>query len=55
VLDADLTVMVSTTIWDRLRGLFDCGGFQAVNVVADPPAQQIVVPPASARVIPATF
>jgi hypothetical protein len=45
-LDSDGTVMVSTTIWDRLRRLHDCGGFEVVNVVAEPPAQGFELPPA---------
>lgn len=36
-LDADGTIMVSTTIWNRLQAMFDHGGFEKVNVVASPP------------------
>lgn len=48
-LDADGTVVVSTTIWDRLQMLFDCGGFEKVNVVAEPPTQSMVLPTAHVK------
>ena len=51
-LDGDLTTMVSTTIWNRLQYLCDCGGFELVNTVAKPPTQRLEVPTAVARVRP---
>jgi hypothetical protein len=36
-LDGDGTIMVSTTIWDRLQAMHDNGGFEKINVVAEPP------------------
>ena len=54
-LDGEGTVMVSTRIWERLRGLFDCGGFEKVNVVSKPPAQGIILPPASINVTAKEF
>jgi hypothetical protein len=44
-LDGDGTIMVSTTIWDRLQAMFDHGGFEKVNVVADPPDVHISLEP----------
>lgn len=35
------TVIVSTTIWENLQRMPDCGGFEYVNHVAEPPAQRI--------------
>ena len=52
-LDADLSVMVSPTIWNRLQYLVDCGGFELVNTVASPPAQGLEVPSAKATLRPA--
>lgn len=40
-LDNEGTVIVSTTIWDHLRRMPDSGGFEQVNVVAEPPTQQL--------------
>jgi hypothetical protein len=40
-LDAEGTIIVSTTIWERLLAMPDRGGFEKVNVVAEPPTQQI--------------
>ena len=37
------SVIVSDTIWGRLQGLIDCGGFEFVNVVENPPAQALSV------------
>lgn len=50
-LDGEGTIMVSTTIWERLQMMFDCGGFEKVNVVAEPPSQGIVVPTAKVQLI----
>lgn len=44
-LEADGTVMVSTTIWDRLQRLYDHGGFELVNVVPDPPDVHLSLEP----------
>jgi hypothetical protein len=52
-LDGEGTVIVSTTIWAHMRKLFDHGGFEAVNVVAEPPAQGLTIPPAQVRIQPA--
>jgi hypothetical protein len=52
-LDAEGTVMVSTTIWDNMQRLYDRGGFEPVNVVAEPPVQAIVLPTATVRATPA--
>jgi hypothetical protein len=52
-LDADGTVIVSTTIWENMQRLYDHGGFEPVNVVAEPPAQGLIVPPARVRIAPA--
>lgn len=52
-LDADGTVMVSRTIWDRLQALYDHGGFEPVNVVTSPPAQQVALVAPSVAVTPA--
>lgn len=52
-LDADGTVMVSTTVWEHMRKLFDHGGFEEVNVVSEPPDQQVILPPATVSVTPA--
>lgn len=49
-LDQDSTAIISHGIWDALRGLFDHGGLEAVNDVAAPPAQTIVLPTAIADV-----
>ena len=48
--DQDSTVIVSHGIWNRLQTLFDNGGLEAVNDVAKPPTQTIVVPSAQAHV-----
>ena len=37
------SVIVSPTIWARLQGLVDCGGFEQMNTVAEPPTQQIAM------------
>jgi hypothetical protein len=52
-LDGEGTIIVSTTIWAHMRKLFDHGGFEAVNVVSEPPTQGLILPSAVARVIPA--
>jgi hypothetical protein len=52
-LDAEGTVMVSTTIWENMLKLFDQGGFEKVNVVGDPPDQRIILPSASVGITPA--
>ena len=52
-LDAEGAVMVSTTIWENMLKLFDHGGFEEVNVVAEPPDQHIVLPTAVISVAPA--
>jgi hypothetical protein len=44
-LDGDGTVMVSTTIWERMQSMHDNGGFEKVNVVAEPPAQRLLLLP----------
>jgi hypothetical protein len=54
-LDADGTVMVSTTIWENMLKLFDHGGFEQVNVVAEPPDQTMELPTAVVAVTPASF
>ena len=46
-LDNEGTIMVSTTIWENLQRLHDCGGFEKVNVRGDPPAQGIILPSAT--------
>lgn len=53
-LDEHLTVMVSPGIWGRLQMLVDCGGFEKVNVVTDPPPLTFTMPTAHlfARPIP---
>ena len=35
------SVIVSPTIWGRLQGLIDCGGFEQMNTVEEPPTQKI--------------
>ena len=37
------SIIVSDTIWGRLQGLIDCGGFEMMNVVVDPPAQGLSI------------
>ena len=54
-LDGDGTIIVSTTIWDNLSRMFDFGGFEVANVVAEPPAQGITVPTQKVAVRPAEF
>ena len=54
-LDAEGTIIVSTTIWDRMLRMPDHGGFEQVNVVTKPPAQGLVLPPATVHVTPAKF
>jgi hypothetical protein len=44
-LDAEGTIIVSTTIWQRLLAMPDRGGFELVNVVANPPTQRISLQP----------
>ncbi len=39
----DGTVIVSTTIWARLLSMPDTGGFELVNVVAEPPTQTLSI------------
>lgn len=46
-LDQDGTIIVSTTIWDRLQNMVDHGGFEKVNVVSEPPTQGISLTPIS--------
>lgn len=46
-LDAEGAVIVSTTVWGRLQRLFDCGGFEPVNVVTKPPTQGFFLQPAT--------
>jgi hypothetical protein len=52
-LDAEGTIMVSTTIWENLLRMPDHGGFEPINVVTEPPAQGIILPPARISVTPA--
>ncbi len=52
-MDADGTTIVSTGVWERFLAMPDHGGFETVNVVADPPAQGLVVPPAVVAIRPA--
>jgi hypothetical protein len=52
-LDAEGTVIVSTTIWAHLARMPDHGGFELVNTVGAPPAQGLVLPPAAVRAVPA--
>ena len=40
-LDGEKTTIVSETIWGKLQGMIDNGGFVFVNYVEDPPAQNI--------------
>lgn len=40
-LDAEGTIIVSSTIWDRLQNMPLNGGFEFINVVSDPPDQHI--------------
>ena len=54
-LDTDGTVLVSTTIWERLQRLYDHGGFRLVNHTPDPPAQQLIIPPAAVTVTAPDF
>lgn len=35
------TAIVSTTIWEKMQRLVEYGGFEKVNVVEKPPAQNI--------------
>lgn len=51
----DGTVIVSTTVWDNLQKLYDCGGFEPVNVVSEPPSQGLLVPSATVKIRPAEF
>ena len=44
-LDGDGTIMVSTTIWQKLLGMYDHGGFEKLNVVAAPPDQHMSLEP----------
>ena len=37
------SIIVSDTIWRRLQGLIDDGGFEFVNVVENPPAQGLSI------------
>ena len=39
----DGAAIVSTTIWEKLQGLVEYGGFEKVNVVEKPPAQTISI------------
>jgi hypothetical protein len=52
-LDAEGTITVSTTVWTHLLRMPDHGGFEPVNVVAEPPTQGLVLPSARARIKPA--
>lgn len=54
-LDSEGTIMVSTTIWNRLLMMFDHGGFETVNVVRKPPAQGIILPAATVSVTAKEF
>lgn len=54
-LDAEGTVIVSTTVWDRLHRLYDHGGFEQVNVVRKPPTQRLVLPPALVMAAPTSM
>jgi hypothetical protein len=54
-LDAEGTIIVSTTVWANMRKLFDNGGFEEVNVVPRPPAQGIILPTAKVSITPAKF
>jgi hypothetical protein len=51
-LDGQGTVIVSTTIWANMQRLYDHGGFEPVNVVAEPPAQGLTLPPAQLQIKP---
>ena len=44
-LDAEGTIIVSTGVWERMLSMPDHGGFEQVNVVAEPPAQGIKLEP----------
>ena len=37
------SIIVSDTIWGRLQGLIDNGGFEFMNIVEDPPAQGLSI------------
>lgn len=37
------SAIVSPTIWGNLQKLVDCGGFEFVNTVDDPPAQALTI------------
>jgi hypothetical protein len=50
LMDSEGTTIVSTGIWDRFLRMPDHGGFELANVVSSPPAQGIVLPPASVSV-----
>lgn len=54
-LDGDGTVIVSETVWANLQRLYDCGGFEAVNVVSQPPSQGLILPTAHVRIVPASM
>lgn len=54
-LDGEGTTIVSTTVWDRFLRMPDHGGFETVNVVGQPPAQGIVLPPASVSITAREF
>lgn len=51
-LDADLTRTVSETVWDRLRRLYDNGGFELANEVAKPPDQKLILPTVKVSLTP---
>jgi hypothetical protein len=42
-LDAEGTIIVSTTIWERLLAMPDHGGFEKINVVEEPPTQHMAL------------
>ncbi len=43
-LDGEGTIIVSTTVYEKLQALADHGGFEFVNRVVNPPAQELKIP-----------
>jgi hypothetical protein len=52
-MEPDGTVIVSTRIWERISAMHENGGFEAINVVADPPGQNIKLEPVTLDLRPA--
>jgi hypothetical protein len=46
MLDSQGTVLVSETIWEKLKQLYDNGGFELAGHTSAPPAQSLMVPTA---------